>query len=166
MLVKIGRAAVMLGVTPQTLRAWEATGELVPDRRSAGGVRYYNVGKIMRPGGDEDLQTMAYAHISGPGQEAGLTRQEELLEAFCAAKGWRHEILSDSGSGPNSNKKGLRRFIELILQERVRRLVVTRKDQLSGFGSELIFTLCELRNVEVVAINERSANPQNRKAKS
>jgi predicted site-specific integrase-resolvase len=180
-LAKIGKAAEILGVTPQTLRAWEASGELVPDRRSAGGTRYYNVGKITRLSnglgnglGNEDMPTIGYARVSGPGQEASLSRQEELLEAFCAAKGWRHEIVSDSGQGPGSGAgAGLRRLLSLISHKRIRRLVVTHKDQLLLVGSELIFTLCELQNVEVVAINEgdsslleeRSTNPQNRKAK-
>jgi hypothetical protein len=45
-LVKIGKASEMLGVAAQTLRAWEASGELIPDRRSAGGTRYYAVDRI------------------------------------------------------------------------------------------------------------------------
>ena len=43
-LVKIGKAAELLGVSVQTLRKWEDSGELLPDRRSEGGVRYYDVG--------------------------------------------------------------------------------------------------------------------------
>ena len=87
-LVKIGKVAEMMGVTPQTLLAWERSGELVPDRRSKGGVRYYDIAKITGLGpGNEDLPTVGYARVPGPGQEADLTRQEELLEAFCAAKG-------------------------------------------------------------------------------
>jgi putative resolvase len=46
-LVKIGKAAELLGTSVQTLRAWEASGALIPDRRSKGGVRYDEVGKIM-----------------------------------------------------------------------------------------------------------------------
>jgi predicted site-specific integrase-resolvase len=158
-LVKIGKAAGMLGVTPQTLLAWERSGELVPDRRSKGGVRYYDIGKIMGTGlGNEDLPTIGYARVSGPGQEADLTRQEELLGAFCAAKGWRHEIISDSGpgsgSGSNCSKKGLKRLIELILHKRICRLVVTHKDRLLRLGSEIIFALCEFQNVEVVITNK------------
>lgn len=45
-LVKIGKAAGMLGVSVQTLRAWEASGELLPDRRSKGATRYYAVDRI------------------------------------------------------------------------------------------------------------------------
>jgi len=43
----------LLGVSVQTLRKWEDSGELVPDRRSEGGVRYYDMGKI-RGLGSED----------------------------------------------------------------------------------------------------------------
>jgi DNA-binding transcriptional MerR regulator len=46
-LVKIGKAAELLGVSVQTLRKWEDPGELVPDRRSEGGVRDYDMGKIL-----------------------------------------------------------------------------------------------------------------------
>lgn len=56
-LVKIGKAAEMLGVTPQTLLAWDRSGELVPDRRSSGGTRYYDVGKVMGLG-NEDMPTI------------------------------------------------------------------------------------------------------------
>jgi predicted site-specific integrase-resolvase len=157
-LVKIGKAAKILGVTPQTLLKWENSGELVPDRRSQGRVRYYDLDKIRSTGlGIEDLPTVGYAHVVGPGQEAGLTQQEELLEAFCAAKGWRHEVISDSGrragsgSGPGA---GLRRLLKLILSKRIRRLVVARKDWLSRFGSDLIFTLCELQDIEIAIINK------------
>ena len=67
-LVKIGKAAEMLGVEVQTLRAWEASGELIPDRRSKGGVRYYDVGKILGLG-NEDMPTIGYARVSSHDQK-------------------------------------------------------------------------------------------------
>ena len=80
--------------------------------------------------------------------------QAEWLEAFCAAKGWRNEVISDLGSGLNYRKKGLHRLLEMILHKRIRRLVLTHKDRLLRFGSELIFALCEIQNVEIVIINK------------
>ena len=115
-LVKIGKAADMLGVDVQTLRAWEASGELIPDRRSKGGVRYYDIGKIMGLG-NEDMPTIGYARVSSHDQKNDLVRQQELLEAFCAAKGWRNEIIADLGSGMNYRKKGLNRLLEMILRK-------------------------------------------------
>ena len=81
-------------------------------------------------------------------------RQQELLEAFCAAKGWRHEVIADLGSGLNDRKKGLNRLLELVLHKRMRRLVLTHKDRLPRFGSELIFALCEIQNIEIIIINK------------
>ena len=43
----LGKAAETLGVDVQTLRAWEKSGEPIPDRRSKGGVRYYDIAKIV-----------------------------------------------------------------------------------------------------------------------
>jgi hypothetical protein len=72
--------------------------------------------------GTEDLPTIGYARVTAPGQEASLTQQEQLLEGFCAAKGWRHEIVSDSGraagSGPGA---GFKRLLNLILYKRIGR---------------------------------------------
>ena len=48
----------------------------------------------------------------------------------------------------------MNRLLELILHKRIRRLVLTHKDRLLRFGSELIFALCEIQNVEVVIINK------------
>ena len=152
-LVKIGKAAEMLGVEVQTLRAWEASGELIPDRRSKGGVRYYDVGKILGLG-NEDMPTIGYARVSSHDQKPDLVRQQELLEAFCAAKGWRHEVIADLGSGLNDRKKGLHQLLGMILHKRIRRLVLTHKDRLLRFGSELIFALCEIQNIEIVIINK------------
>ena len=76
------------------------------------------------------------------------------IGTFCAAKGWRHEIIADLGSGLNYKKKDLQRLLELILFERIHPLVLTRKDRLLRFGSELIFALCEIQNIEIVIINK------------
>lgn len=152
-LVKIGKAAETLGVSVQTLHAWEASGELVPDRKSAGGTRYYDLAKILKLG-NEDAPTIGYARVSSHDQKADLVRQAELLEAFCSAKGWRFEILQDLGSGLNYRKKGLNQLLEMILRRKMRRLVITHKDRLLRFGSELIFAMCEMQNIEIVIINK------------
>jgi predicted site-specific integrase-resolvase len=54
----------------------------------------------------------------------------------------------------NYRKKGLGRLLEAILGGRVGRLVLTHKDRLLRFGAELVFSICEAKNVEVVIINK------------
>ena len=143
----------MLGVDVQTLHAWEKSGELVPDRKSKGGTRYYDVAKVLGLG-NEDVPTVGYARVCSHDQKNDLVRQQELLEAFCSAKGWRHEVIAELGSGLSDRKKGLHQLLDRILHKRIRRLVLSHKDRLLRFGSELIFALCEIQNIEIVIINK------------
>ena len=152
-MVKVGKAAKLLGVSIQTLHKWEETGELVPDRKSDAGTRYYDADKLLNLG-TTDNPTIAYARVSSHGQKEDLIRQSELLETYCAAKGWRFEIISDLGSGMNYRKKGLNRLLDLILKKQVKRIVLTHKDRLLRFGAELVFSLCEIQGIEVVIINK------------
>jgi predicted site-specific integrase-resolvase len=152
-LVKIGEASALLGVTPQTLRKWEKTGELLPERRSKTGTRYYDVNKLAGIN-NAGQPTVCYARVSSYDQKEDLNRQQELLEAYCAAKGWRCEVIRDLGSGMNYRKQGLNRLLELIMTRQMKRLVLTHKDRLLRFGAELIFTLCELQGIEIVIIHQ------------
>ncbi len=151
-MVKIGTAAEMLGTTPQTMRKWEATGELLPSRKTKGGTRYYAVDDLLKRG-DVDAPTVCYARVSSDDQKDDLKRQVEMLESYSAAKGWCFEVISDLGSGMNYRKKGLKRLLDMIRRRQVRRLVLTHKDRLLRFGAELVFTLCEVHGIEIVIIN-------------
>ncbi len=63
-------------------------------------------------------------------------------------------MIADLGSGMNYRKKGLKRLLDGIVEDEVGRLVLTHKDRLLRFGAELIFALCQTRQVEVVIINQ------------
>lgn len=152
--IKIGEASKFLGVTPQTLRRWEREGRLVPDRKTEGNTRYYDLDRLLGIREIEADLTVGYARVSGHDQKADLQRQAELLSSYCTSKGWTYEIVRDLGSGMNYRKKGLKYLIGLILERKIKRLVLTHKDRLLRFGAELIFSLCEARQVEVVMINQ------------
>jgi len=157
MKVSIGQAAKELGVSIPTLRRWEAEGKIQAERTPKGHRRYdlaqlhglkpYETSKTNRP-------TVCYARVSSHDQKEDLVRQVALLETFCAANGWTYEIVQDLGSGLNYNKRGLQQLIKRICSGTVGRLVLTNKDRLLRFGSELVFSLCEAYNTEVVLINQ------------
>ena len=151
--IKIGEAAKMLGVSIETMRRWEASGELVPHRKTQGGTRYYDVSQLINVE-NNDYPTVCYCRVSSHDQKQDLERQKELLEAYCAAKGWRSLVISDNGSGMNYKKKGLQKLLEMILCRKLKRLVLTTKDRLLRFGSELVFTLCEIQGIEIVIIHQ------------
>ena len=151
--VKIGTAADLLGVAISTLRKWESTGELIPARKTAGGTRYYDANELLGLG-NSDAPTVCYARVSSHDQKEDLERQHAMREAYCAAKGWRAEVLKDLGSGMNYRKPGLNKLLEMILRKKMKRLVITHKDRLLRFGSELVFALCELQQIEIVIIHK------------
>ena len=151
--VKIGEAAKILGVNPQTLRRWEEGGVIQPAKRTPKGTRLYSLQELL---GVNDLaySTIAYARVSSSDQKEDLERQHAVLEAFCNKNGWQTEIIRDLGSGMNYNKKGLLRLLELLVRGQMSRLVITHKDRLLRFGGEIIFRICELKGIEVVIINK------------
>lgn len=54
----------------------------------------------------------------------------------------------------NYSKKGLKRLLNEIICGHAGRLVITHKDRLLRFGAELVFSLCEAKQVEVVIVNK------------
>ena len=160
-IISIGQAAKLLGVHVQTLRNWERTGKLKPDSISPGGTRRYNQDKILQITGKElpeiekdERISIAYARVSSHDQKGDLQKQAQVLELYCAEHGYKYELITDLGLGMNYYKKGLTTLIHKILENNVRRLILTHKDRLLRFGAELIFSICEAKGVEVVILNK------------
>jgi len=148
---------VGIGDAAQALGGWEATGKLAAIH-TAGGHRRYDLAKLkpdlFHTSSQVERRTIAYARVSSHDQRDDLERQKQVLELYCARQGWTFELVSDLGSGMNYHKKGLRRLLGSIIDGNVGRVVITHKDRLLRFGAELVFAICEAKNVEVVILNQ------------
>lgn len=129
--VTISEAGIKLRIHASTLRWWENQGLVVPDR-TAGGRRRYDLltlmtlaGKMVNESG-MNRTTIAYTRGSRHDQKADLIRQSQVLESFCAVKGWEFELVQDLGSGLNYGKRGLKLLLKRICQGEVDRLVLTK----------------------------------------
>jgi len=49
-----------------------------------------------------------------------------------------YKIIEDIGSGINFNRKGIRKIIDLAINNKIKKVVVAYKDRLTRFGFELI----------------------------
>jgi putative resolvase len=155
MKINIGKAAQELGVTKETLRRWERDGKIIVER-TVKGHRRYDLNQLKGCSPKRIIsakRTIGYARVSSHDQKTDLDRQAAVLASFCANHGWIYEIIQDLGSGLNYHKKGLKKLIKEICSGVVDRLVVTHKDRLLRFGSELIFSLCEQFGTEVIIVN-------------
>ena len=160
MLVRLKEAAKCLGVHPDTLRRWANENKVKVAATTPGKHRLFELSEleqIIRSPSNKIVSkpkaTVAYARVSSHDQKEDLKRQINQLELFCSAQGWPYELISDLGSGINYKKKGLKELLKKICYGEVERLVITHKDRLLRFGSELIFSLCEMTACEVVIIN-------------
>ncbi len=151
--LSISEAAYLLGVSTDTLRRWEKEGKITSER-TKGGHRRYDLTSILQEKEDEGL-TILYARVSTRPQLKDLDKQIAVLETYAEIKGWSNCLtLKDIGSGVNYKKKGLNKLLSLLTEGKATRLVLTTKDRLLRFGSELVFSLCEMYGVEVVILNK------------
>lgn len=162
-MLSIGQASQLLGVSIQTMRNWDKKDLLKPDELTKGGERRYKLENLKRINraivfNQDELKTIAYARVSSHDQKEDLIRQVQVLELYCAKQGFNYEVIQDLGSGMNYYKKGLTKLLNLILDNQVKRLVLTHKDRLLRFGAELVFSICEAKEVEVVIINKGDEN--------
>lgn len=154
--ISIGGAAKLLGVSVETLRRWEAIGKLVPSRTLAGHRRYDTrlLGTTLQGRENDSRLTLAYARVSALNQGAELERQKSVLENFCTERGWNFELVAEVGSGMDGKREGLQRLLDDIISGQIERLVLTNRDSLFRFGAELVFAICEIKQVEVVILNQ------------
>lgn len=156
MLYGIGEVADLFNVTIQTVRNWEKQGKIQSIRTTGNQRRFeeIEINRLMGKPSEAPRKTLVYARVSTAARKDDLSRQKEVLELFCAARGWQYITLTDIGSGLNYRKKGLLKLIELIETNQIDRLVLNYKDRLLRFGNEIIFEMCRYHGVEVMVITE------------
>lgn len=161
----IGELAELLGVAVITLRRWDKGGKLPCATRTAGGHRRYDISSVkvqLGMGGSAapgERVTVAYARVSSHDQKEQLSTQAQRLRLHCQRQGWSEPlVLEDLGSGMNYRKPGLGKLIKMLVRGEVARLVLVTKDRLLRFGSEILFQLCKLFQVEVIILDEVEAS--------
>ena len=154
--LSISEAASFIGVSSSTLRRYERMG-LIKPMRTIGGHRRYHISELRELSGESLEQketTIAYARVSSHDQKDDLQRQISRLESYCKESGGSFLVLDDLGSGLNYKKRGLKKLIREIISGRVSRIVLTHKDRLLRFGSEIIFYLCSFFGTKIELIEE------------
>jgi excisionase family DNA binding protein len=160
MYISVGAAAEILGVSISTLRRWEKEGLLLPAYRTLGGHRRYDseflldLFSIQVEEKPSEQLAIAYARVSSSDQKSDLESQKKRLESYCNQRFEASQIISDLGSGLNYRKPGLKTLLEAIRKRSFSHLVLTHKDRLLRFGSEIIFSLCEANGIEVIILDD------------
>ena len=167
MLIPIGKAAIMIGVSVSTMRRWEAEGKLHPSHRTIGGYRRYDASYLKQkfyPESTKEKVAVGYARVSSNDQKDDLLRQAGVLSKFFAQgsnTSRSYLIIKDLGSGLKTNKPGIKKLLKLLLRGEVSSLVLTHEDRLLRFGSNLIFEICQYMGTKVIILIKKRANLSN-----
>ena len=134
-LLRSGEVAKRLGLHPLTVRRWVKEGKIaaIPIGREA----RIPITEVERLLGEQRAGLVVlYGRVSGHDQKEDLQRQVQQLEqwALIARTGQKTMILTDIGSGLNTERKNLHRLLALVQDYQVAEVVVTFSDRLTRFG--------------------------------
>lgn len=144
-------------VSPAGLRGWAKEGHIIHIRKPGGGF-LYDLNSIYTYFGlqnnntgdsnQEMLQGIIYARVSSQKQKKSgdLQRQIQIFQNEYP----EYKVIQNVGSGLNYKRKGLETILELVMQGLVRRIVVTHKDRLCRYGSELLELIFKKFNTQLV----------------
>jgi predicted site-specific integrase-resolvase len=169
MLVRIGIAAKLQGVSASTLRRWEKEEKYLPERRTRGGHRRYKLVQAMkgekeRRGRKQKRIVLGYARVSAAKQRKELQNQKEKLQKFAKQKGWKMEkIFADIASGMNEQRKGLQRLLNEVATTSPFAVICTYEDRLARFGTKVISHYCQAFSTSIVVMhNQQSTSKEER----
>ena len=92
-----------------------------------------------------------YARVSSTEHKKHLDTQAERLITWCNAQGWSvGKVVKECGSGINDQRP---KFLVLLANRDMHRIVVEHKDRASRFGVAYIQTLLAMQDRELVIVN-------------
>ena len=133
----------VVGISYNTLKQWVREGRVKVYRTATGRWRipYSEIERILglRQGRAEEIRATIYARVSSSDQKSDLDRQIQYLTQYCASKGYRVvDVLSDVASGLKTDRRGLLKLFNQVVNRQVDVVVVTYRDRLTRFGFEYL----------------------------
>jgi putative resolvase len=141
-LLKPSEFCRIVGISYRTFKRWVSEGRIRVVRTPTGRIRvpYSEVVKIL--GGkpiEGEIRAVIYARVSSSDQKSDLERQIQYLTQYCSSKGYRVvDVLSDIASGLKTDRRGLLKLFDYVVNRQVDVVVVTYRDRLSRFGFEYL----------------------------
>jgi putative resolvase len=158
-MIQIGKAARILGVTPQTVRAYVRAGKLRATVNGSGRFLFDEQDCYDYTGRSKaecEHRVVFYVRSSN-GQEASMRSQVDLLTARYGAP---FKVYRDASSGLNENRRGLAALIRDITDDDISTVCVTHKDRLTRFGFHYLELLFKEHGTTVSVLSSSSKSLQ------
>ena len=141
-----------------TLCRWVRDGKIVPKKLPSG--RYdYVIDELIAEKQEVinqvNRKTIIYSRVSTSGQSDNLDRQIDRLRSFASARGYIVDaVYSEIASALNYNRKKYRKLYNEVVNGEIERVIVEYKDRLLRIGFDDFKSLCDLKGVDLVVIDE------------
>ncbi len=154
--MKANEVLQITGIRRETLSRLVKQG-VIQAVKGTNGQYNYNQDDVLRYAGKtRGHLNCLYARVSTNKQKKDLQNQLDRLEQFCAANGEPIDrVFQDVASGIDFDKrKALFQLLDLILQYKVSKVVISYKDRLSRVGFGLFKHLFLQFGCQIIVINE------------
>jgi excisionase family DNA binding protein len=132
-----------VGISYNTLKQWVREGRVKVYRTTTvrWRISFSEVERILgtRQGYTGETRAVIYARVSSSDQRSDLERRVEHLTQYYASKGYRGvDVLSDVASGLKTERRGLLKLFNHVVNKQVDVVVATYRDRLTRFGFEYL----------------------------
>jgi putative resolvase len=142
--MKLSDYARKVGITYKTAYRWYKAGRLKGYQVDTGTI-------IIEEEKPLSEKVVVYARVSSSENRDNLASQAERLTAYCMAKGYQvQQVVKEVGSGVNDSRP---KFLGLLADTSVTRIVVEHKDRATRFGFRYLETLLEQQHRQIEVVN-------------
>ena len=138
------------GISESTARNWYRDGKLPVSAKKVGGLILVEDTSSCTEHPSES-RTVVYARVSSSDQRSDLDRQVSRVTEWCTRQGWSvDDVVTEVGSALNGHR---RKFLSLLRDPSVTRIVVEHRDRFSRFGTEYIHAALESTGRELIVMD-------------
>ena len=142
--------ARLQGISYRTAWRWYKAGKIAGQQMDTGTIL------VTEPLPMKELPATAkvavYTRVSSSENKSNLDSQAERLVAYCTVRGYQvSKVVKEIGSGVNDNRP---KFLALLADPSIRRIVIEHKDRGTRFGFRYIETLLNTYGREIEVVNQ------------
>src|SRR5699024_2222299 len=154
--MKASEVMKTLRISRSTLLNYKNAGKIRVTQLHNGHYDYNNDDVYQLMNGDQQRMNIIYSRVSNHKQKNDLQNQENLLQQFCLNQGLTiNRSYKDIASGISfEDRKEFFELLDLILDYKIDKVIITHKDRLSRVCFDLFKTLFDKFGAEIVVISE------------
>ena len=159
--MKADKVMEILQISRSTLRRYQRKGIIKTTRKATNQFDYDEESVWLFKNKHEPRQTVLYGRVSTYKQKNDLANQMQELKDYALSKGYHVDnAYSDIASGISfKNRKQFFKMLDLVLEGKVERVIITHQDRLSRAGFELFEHLFKNYSTKIETIYDEM-NPK------